>query len=520
MSEILSVRRLAIVFGDQLDLQSPALRELDKRTDAVFMAEADGEANYVWSAKMRIAVFFSAMRHFAETLRTEGYRLIYEALEADTPERSFSDVLGATLDRLQPKEVVMVEPGEWRVLRGMEKVAKARSLPLKVYPDPHFLCPIEDFRSWAEGRKSIRLEFFYREMRRRHEVLLDDSGEPVGGKWNFDSENRGTFGKEGPGRLPKPPAFAPDAITRDVIELVNDRFGKHPGDCRSFAWPVTRSDALKALEAFVEERLPLFGDFQDAIWEGEPYLYHSLLSAALNLKLLRPLEVIQAAEKAWKEGGAPLNAVEGFIRQILGWREYVRGIYWWKMPGYLKQNHLGAEEALPDFYWNGDTPLACLSDAIHSTLENGYAHHIQRLMVTGLYALLLGVRPDAVHGWYLAVYVDAVEWVELPNTLGMSQFADGGLMASKPYAATGKYIQRMGNHCARCPKDPAKATGSNACPFTTLYWDFLLRHEATLSKNPRMSLQVRNLKRLSDERKAAIREAAQAVRAQPDGRLK
>ncbi|MCC5840113.1 MAG: cryptochrome/photolyase family protein [Opitutales bacterium] len=519
MSEIQSVRRLAIVFGDQLDIRSPALQELDKRSDAVFMAEADGEANYVWSAKMRLAVFFSAMRHFAETLRGEGYRLIYKALEVDTPERSFSDVLGATLDHLQPEEVLMVEPGEWRILRGMEKLAKARDLAMRVYPDPHFLCPIQDFRRWAEGRKAIRLEYFYREMRRKYEVLLDESGEPVGGKWNFDAENRGTFGKEGPGRLPKPPGFPPDSITRDVIKLVNGRFAKHPGQCDTFAWPVTRDDALQALEAFVHERLPHFGDFQDAIWEGEPYLYHSLLSAALNLKLLRPLEVIHAAEAAWKEGRAPLNAVEGFIRQILGWREYVRGIYWWKMPGYLKENHLGAEEALPDFYWNGDTPLVCLSDAIRSTLENGYAHHIQRLMVTGLYALLLGVRPEAVHGWYLAVYVDAVEWVELPNTLGMSQFADGGLMASKPYAATGKYIQRMGNHCARCPKDPAKATGKNACPFTTLYWDFLLRHETTLSKNPRMSLQVRNLDRLTEERRAAIREAAEAVRAQPDGRV-
>lgn len=517
MSEIRSVRRLAIVFGDQLDLESPALLALDKRRDAVFMAEADGEATYVWSAKMRIAVFFAAMRHFAEALREEGYRVIYEALEADSPKRAFSDALGAAIDRVQPEELVLVEPGEWRVLRGMEKLAKARDLPLEVHTDPHFLCPVEDFRRWAEGRKAIRLEYFYREMRRKHGVLLDAAGEPEGGQWNFDADNRGTFGKDGPGDLPRPPAFAPDAITRGVLDLVNTRFADHPGRCDSFAWPVTRADALKAMEAFMHERLPRFGDFQDALWEGEPYLYHSLLSAALNLKLLRPLEVVRAAETAWKEGRAPLNAVEGFIRQILGWREYVRGIYWWKMPGYLKENHFGADRDLPDFYWSGETPLACLADALGSTLKNGYAHHIQRLMVTGLYALLLGVRPQAVHEWYLAVYVDAVEWVELPNTLGMSQFADGGLMASKPYAATGKYIQRMGNHCARCPKDPTKATGENACPFTTLYWDFLMRHEGELRKNPRMALQVRNLDRLTDERKTALREAAEAVRAKPHG---
>ena len=291
--------------------------------------------------------------------------------------------------------------------------------------------------------------------------------------------------------------FEPDAVTREVIALVEQRFPQHPGRLASFAWPVTRAQALQSLHAFVQERLPLFGRYQDAMWPGDPWLYHAHLSAALNLKLLNPREVVAAAVAAYDAGHAPLASVEGFVRQILGWREYVRGIYWTQMPGYLERNTLGADADLPDWYWTGATDMACLRDAIEQTLTHGYANHIQRLMVTGLYALMLGVQPRQVHAWYLAVYVDAVEWVELPNTLGMSQYADGGLMGSKPYVATGKYIERMSPHCKGCRYDPAQRTGESACPFTTLYWDFLMRHEATLAKNPRMALQVKNLARMN-----------------------
>jgi deoxyribodipyrimidine photolyase-related protein len=276
---------------------------------------------------------------------------------------------------------------------------------------------------------------------------------------------------------------------------------------------VTQEQALEALEDFVKHRLAQFGAYQDAIWLGKPWLFHSRLSAAMNLKLLDPRRVIAAAETAYKEGRAPLAAVEGFIRQILGWREYVRGIYWLHMPDYLERNAMQAHEPLPQFYWTGKTEMKCMADGIQQTLRYGYAHHIQRLMVTGLYALLHGVHPKALHEWYLAVYVDAVEWVELPNTLGMSQYADGGVMASKPYIASGKYIQRMSNACAGCRYDPALSTGEKACPFTTLYWDYLLRHEPVLAKNPRIVMQVRNLKRLSPEQKEAIQEQAAALRA-------
>ena len=339
-----------------------------------------------------------------------------------------------------------------------------------------------------------------------------DGKEPVGGQWNFDADNRESFGKAGPQDVPAPTRFEPDATTQEVMALVNTQFASHPGSLQSFGWPVTRAQALLALQTFIEQRLPLFGQYEDAMWAGEAWLYHSHLSCALNLKLLNPREVVHAAEAAYRAGHAPLAAAEGFIRQILGWREFVRGIYWLHMPEYLTRNALNAQAELPAWYWTGNTDMACLKDAIGQTLEHGYAHHIQRLMVTGLYALLLGVKPQAVHSWYLSVYVDAVEWVELPNTLGMGQFGDGGLMASKPYVASGKYIQRMSNHCKGCRYDPALSTGATACPFTTLYWDFLMHHEVLLKKNPRMAMQLKNLARLDAPTREAISAQASVHR--------
>jgi deoxyribodipyrimidine photolyase-related protein len=393
-------------------------------------------------------------------------------------------------------------------------VVEGAGLALEVREDRHFFGTVRDFAAHATGRKSLRLEYFYRELRQRHGVLMHE-GQPIGGRWNFDADNRGAFGPEGPGQVPPRATFEPDALTREVMALVEIRFAQHPGMLESFAWPVTRDQALHALHLFIEQRLPLFGRYEDAMWPGEPWLYHSQLSAALNLKLLTAREVVQAAEAAYRTGKVPLESAEGFIRQILGWREFVRGIYWTQMPGYLECNALDAREDLPAWYWTGHTDMACLRDAITQTLAHGYAHHIQRLMVTGLFALLLGVRPQQVHAWYLSVYVDAVEWVELPNTLGMSQYGDGGLMASKPYVASGKYIERMsgGSLCARCRYRPAERTGERACPFTTLYWDFLLRHEARFAANPRMVMQVKNLTRLPDDERARIRAQATTHRA-------
>ena len=506
------LRALVIVLGDQLDRQSSAFDDFDAAQDAVWMAEVDEESTHVWSGKQRIALFLAAMRHFADGLRSEGVPLHYTRLGEATPGHSMDAELQRGIDRLKPQQLVMCAPGDWRVYRSLREVAGHAGLPLDVREDRHFFSTVREFAAHAEGRKTLRLEYFYRELRQRHGVLMQD-GQPVGGRWNFDAENREAFGPAGPGTLPPPPRFEPDATTRAVVDLVNTRFADHPGSLDRFAWPVTREHALQALADFVEQRLPNFGRYQDAMWPDEPWLYHSLLSASLNLKLLNPREVVQAAEAAFRAGRAPLQSVEGFVRQILGWREYVRGVYWTRMPAYVDLNALGACEPLPDWYWTGRTDMACLRDAIEQTLAHGYAHHIQRLMVTGLYALMLGAQPKQVHEWYLAVYVDAVEWVELPNTLGMSQYADGGLMGSKPYIATGRYIQRMSpKHCARCRYDPGRRDGDRACPFTTLYWDFLMRHETRLAKNPRMALQVKNLARLSSSDKLAVVQRAGAIR--------
>ena len=502
------VRNLVIVLGDQLDLQSSALHDFDAAQDVVWMAEVAEESTLTWSAKQRIAVFLTAMRHFAEELRARRLPLLYTRLDDADNQGTLALELRKAIAQLRPSGLILTAPGDWRVLQSLRTVATQHQLPLDLRDDTHFFSTVREFAAHAKGRKLLRLEYWYRELRQKHGILMDGK-DPVGGQWNFDADNRESFGKAGPQDVPPPTRFAPDSLTQEVIALVDARFASHPGTLHSFGWPVTRAQALQALHAFIQQRLPLFGQFEDAMWTGEPWLYHSHLSCALNLKLLNPREVVQAAEDAYRAGQAPLAAVEGFIRQILGWREYVRGIYWTQMPEYLERNALSAEAELPAWYWTGDTEMACLKDAICQTLEHGYAHHIQRLMVTGLYALLLGVKPQAVHTWYLSVYVDAVEWVELPNTLGMSQFGDGGLMTSKPYVASGKYIQRMSNHCKGCKYDPAQSTGAAACPYTTLYWDFLMRHELLLKKNPRMAMQLKNLARLDGPARDAIsRQAA------------
>lgn len=505
------VRQLVVVLGDQLDAQSSAFEGFDPALDAVWMAEVAEESTHVWSAKQRIALFLSAMRHFAESLRARGWTVHYTRLDDKGNRGTLAAELTHAIDALKPERLVMTAPGDWRVLQALRGVSTTTGKALDIRDDLHFFSTVRDFAAHAKGRKQLRLEYWYRELRVKTGILME-GGKPVGGEWNFDVENRESFGAKGPGELPPRSAFAPDAITQEVIALVNTRFASHPGKLDEFGWPVTREQALVSLDAFITQRLPLFGQYEDAMWQGEVWLYHSHLSSSLNLKLLTAREVVEAAEAAYRSGHSPIAAVEGFIRQILGWREYVRGIYWTHMPEYLERNALGATAALPAFYWTAETDMACLRDALTQTLQHGYAHHIQRLMVTGLYALLFGVRPQEVHGWYLSVYVDAVEWVELPNTLGMSQFGDGGVMASKPYAATGKYIQRMSNHCKGCRYDPTESTGAKACPYTTLYWDFLIRHEERLAKNPRMALQVKNIARLSEAKRALILEQAEAHR--------
>ena len=517
------LRRLVLVLGDQLSHASPALQDLDPQRDAVLMIEARGEASHVWSHKARIALFLSAMRHFAAELRERGVPLHYLALDADA-EPSLTRRLAAQLRALRPAELWLIEAGEWRLARAIEATALAEGVLLRVLEDTHFLCSRAEFSAWAKGyRSSLRMEYFYREMRKRQRVLLDAAGQPEGGQWNFDADNRSAYPKSGPGAIPPPAHFAPDAITRDVLQLVEREFAEHPGALSSFAWPVTRAQALQALDGFVAERLVGFGPYQDALWSGTPFGWHSLLSTSLNLHLLDPREVIAAAEAAYRERAPALPeaermsllaGVEGFIRQILGWREFIRGVYWRFMPELAQANHYDHQRPLPGWYWTGQTQMACLRDAIGQTLEHGYAHHIQRLMLTGLFALLAEVKPQLVADWYLAIYVDAIEWVELPNVAGMALFADGGAFTSKPYVASGAYIKRQSNHCSGCRYKPELKTGPQACPFTVLYWHFLDRHEAELAGNARTALMVRNLTRLDASERARIRVEAARVLAE------
>lgn len=510
MSHLL--RHLVVILGDQLNLDSSAFDGFDPKRDLVWMAECAEESTHVWSHKARTALFLAAMRHF-RIEASQRYCVDYVRLDDPANTGRLDGELEKAIRSRKPERVILTHPGDYRVLQGIREACQSCGIPLDVREDRHFVSTQAEFDAFAAERKQLRLEYFYRNVRRKSGFLMRADGRPEGGEWNFDHENRKSFSTRGPGLIPAPIAFTPDDITRDVCALVERCFPEHPGRLQDFDFPVTRAQSLEALDDFIAHRLPYFGDYQDAMWTGQTYLYHSRLSAALNLKLLDPREVCQVAENAYRNGHAPLAAVEGFIRQIIGWREYVRGIYWRYMPEYANGNALDAHGELPDFYWSGQTDMNCLRETIGQTLRYGYAHHIQRLMVTGLFALLAGVDPAKVHEWYLAVYVDAVEWVELPNTIGMSQFADGGVMASKPYAATGKYIQRMSNYCDGCRFDPAKSTGEDACPFTTLYWDFLMRNEQKLRQVPRMELQLRNLVRLDASTRQAIQERAAGWRA-------
>ncbi len=507
-----AVRTLVVVLGDQLDRESAALDGFDPDQDCIWMAEVTNEATHVWSHKQRISLFLAAMRRFRDDQKGLGRRVAYRTLDAH-PESTLGEALRADLRALAPRAVRMVRPGDYRVKAMLDAVCAESGVICELLRDRHFLSSVDQFNQWAEGRKSTRLEHFYRQLRVRFGILMEEDGKtPTGGSWNFDRKNRGTFGREGPGQVARPVSFEPDQTTRKVLALVETHFPGHPGNQAAFDWPVSPAQARTALDDFVDFRLSGFGRYQDAMWSGETYLYHARLSSSLNLKLISPREVVRAAVQTYRDGRAPIEAVEGFVRQVMGWREYVRGLYWRHMPESLDDNALGAHAALPRMYWAGETHMRCLSEVFGQTLRTGYAHHIQRLMVAGLFAQLLGVRPRAVHEWFLAVYVDAVEWVELPNTLGMSQYADGGRMASKPYAASGKYIQRMSNYCQGCRFDPGQSTGEKACPFTTLYWNFLLEHRAQFSRHPRAALQWRSLDRLTVPQQAQIRRQSADLR--------
>ena len=498
--------QLRFILGDQLTRELPALDGIDPARDVVLMVEVTAEATYVRHHKQKIAFVLSAMRHFADSLRTEGICVDYIRLDDAANTHSFTGELARAVARHAPEGLVMTEPGEWRVWKMMTGWGETLACPVDIREDDRFFCSRAGFAALSQARKTGRMEFFYREMRRRTGILMRDGG-PEGGQWNFDSENR----KALPRGLRPPPRrrFSPDAVTGAVMDLVAARFGDHFGDLEPFGWAVTRPDALHALDHFITDCLPSFGDYQDAMQTGEDFMFHSLISPYLNCGLLTPREVCRRAEAAYLAGDAPINAVEGFVRQILGWREFVRGVYWTEMPGYAQTNHLNATRDLPPVYWTGKTAMRCMADCIGTTRRHAYAHHIQRLMITGNFALLAGVDPAQIEEWYLAVYVDAFEWVELPNVHGMVMHADGGRLGSKPYAASGAYINRMSDYCPGCAYDPKVKLGPGACPFNHLYWNFLIENAQTLARNPRMALPYRTLAAMpSDQRTAITRDAA------------
>ena len=493
---------LILVLGDQLSPELSALENADKTRDRIVMAEVAEEAGYTNHHKKKLVLLFSAMRHFADQLCEDGWQVHYQKFHPDNPHHSLQAVLADQLASGDFERVITTECGEWRLHEKVQQWPQRLGVPVEIRPDSRFIASKDEFAQWAEGRKQLRMEFFYREMRRKTGLLMTPDGKPEGGQWNFDADNR----KKWTGKPPAPAPFRVelDAITREVIELVDTHFAEHFGTTDDFHFAVTTKDARAALEHFLDFALPCFGDYQDAMSDSEDWLFHSILSPYINCGLLDPLTVCEAAAQAWVAGRAPLNAVEGFIRQILGWREFVRGIYWLNMPGYARENRLGNTRALPWFYWTGDTNMRCMHKAIDATRRNAYAHHIQRLMVTGNFALLAGVKPEEICDWYLAVYADAYDWVELPNVLGMVMHADGGYLGSKPYAASGKYIQRMSDHCKHCHYKVQDATGERACPFNALYWHFIDRHRNDFAGNPRMGMMYRNWDRQKPERRQAL----------------
>ncbi|WP_309603419.1 cryptochrome/photolyase family protein [Sphingomonas sp.] len=496
------------VLGDQLSHQLASLREGDLADSIVLMMEVAEETTYVRHHQRKIALILSAMRHFADELRHAGWTVDYVRLDAPDNTGSFTGEVQRAVERHGAAGIRIVEPGEWRVKAMIDGWAALCGVPVDILPDDRFFCSTLEFQTWAQARNELTMEFFYRDMRRKTGLLMTTEGKPEGGTWNLDKDNRAPP-KRGT-NYPEPMHFAPDETTGEVMALVAARFGGHFGRLEGFGLPITAAQAEHALEHFVRTALPDFGTYQDAMVTGQDWLFHSWLSPALNLGLLTPIQVATAAAEAYAAGKAPLNSVEGFIRQIIGWREYVRGYYWLEMPDVATANALEATRPLPEFYWTGETDMLCLSEAIRNTRDNGYAHHIQRLMVLGNFAMLAGVRPQDVADWFLAVYVDAYEWVELPNVIGMSQHADGGRLATKPYAGGGAYINRMSDHCRDCRYDVKQKTGPEACPFNALYWDFLARHERRFRRNRRMIQMYANWDRMAPEMREAYRESAGA----------
>jgi deoxyribodipyrimidine photolyase-related protein len=502
------IKALRLVFGDQLTHSLSSLDDIDKDNDVVLMCEVMEENTHVKHHKQKIIFILSAMRHFAYELSKKGIKVHYVTLDQQDNTHTLDGEVTRAINMYQPSQLVLTEPSEYRMMEKVLRWKNDEKIEIIIKKDNRFLCDLSDFKKWAAGRKQLRMEYFYREMRKKHNILIQENGSPVGGEWNFDKQNRQPLKEKI--RLPQSLKFNLDSITKDVLILVDKYFAGHFGKVERFNWAINRKQALKCLDDFIKNKLSNFGNFQDAMQMHEPFLFHSTLSPYLNVGLLQPLEVCEKVEEAYHRGQVPLNSAEGYIRQILGWREYIRGIYWLYMPDYVGKNFLAAKRKLPRFYWDKQTDMNCLREVVDQTEEHAYSHHIQRLMVTGNFALLAGIDPEEVCEWYLIVYADAFDWVELPNTLGMALYADAGLLASKPYAASGKYINKMSDFCGSCRFNPNEIMGESACPFNYLYWDFIARNADKLKNNPRLIYAYANWKKMDMNKKTVILEQAES----------
>jgi len=490
---------LCVILGDQLSSNISSLKNFKKNQDKILMMEVFNEATYANHHKKKLVLVFSAMRHFAKELQEKGVSVTYSKINKS--QDNFTKELSSQCKKIQPKRIVITHPGEYRVLQEIKKWEKVLKIPVSIVDDDRFFCTIDEFKKWTEGRKELRMESFYQMMRKKYQILIDNNGKPKGGKWNYDIKNRKSLPKNHPD-VPKPLQHKPDDITKQVIAEVKKKFPKHFGDLEPFWFAVTHEQAKKSLNDFIKNRLSMFGPYEDAMAQEESFLYHSVLSMYLNIGLLEPKQIIN---KVLEKDGIKVESVEGFVRQILGWREYIRGIYWYTMPKYSKTNYFDAKNKLPKFYWTGNTEMNCIKNCIEQTIKESYSHHIQRLMITGNFALIAGIKPEEVCEWYLSVYADAYEWVELPNTHGMTLYADGGVLGSKPYAASGNYINKMSDYCKDCKYDVKQKEGDDACPFNYLYWNFFLKNQKKLEKNPRLWTVFSNIKKMSQEKKSQIR---------------
>ena len=499
------MRNLCVILADQLNQEITSLNDFDKDLDEILICELKKNFTDINHHKKKIVYQISCMRHFGIEMDRLGFKINYLKLDNPDNENSYTSEIMKLINDKGIDKVIVAEPSTYDEMESIKNWQNTIGIDVEIRKNDLFFCDIDEFKAWAEGRKELRLEFFYRMLRRKHNVLMNGD-QPEGGAWNFDKKNRKPIARKV--SIPKTYTCIIDQETQDIINLVNLEFSDHFGCTDNFVFAVTRHDALEAMNRFIEERLVNFGDYQDAMTSKDPWLFHSHLSMYLNNGLLKPKECIELAEKAFYESKAPINSVEGFIRQILGWREYVRGLYWLKMPDYRDLNELAAEVPLPSFYWDGETKMNCLKISIENTRDNAYSHHIQRLMVLGNFALLVGIRPVELNEWFLSVYADAYEWVELPNVSGMALFADGGIMASKPYASSGAYINRMSDYCKDCHFNVKEKIGSKACPFNYLYWNFLDKNRERLSSNPRLGLAYRNLNKMPDNQLDSINESA------------